>query len=232
MTVHYLFLVPALLLLWAPRPWLYWGEKPREPKRRGAFGRFLSRLRKPPANYDRSTRVVRFWAELLKRRNFLDMLRAAAGAWAVTDFVVTFASQAAESTAWDSTSATITTVKSLVLLAGVMVQTLRWHEERIVFVAPIYYVTGISLGVVGFVPGALAWALIWALSPLLFGPERLMITYALLLGVFGPLFGGWDNVLAWMPSAAALLPVMISLFGKQQLRISVQRIVHSTTGLK
>lgn len=232
MTVHTLFLIPALLLLWMPRSWLYWGEKPRQPKRRGAWGRFLSRLRKPPPNYDRTTRVVRFWAELLKRRNFLDLLRASAGAWAVTDFAVTFASTDAEALASDPMLTTITTAKSLVLLLAVLIQTLRRHEERIVFVAPIYFVTGISLGVVGFTPGALAWALLWALSPLLFGPERLMIVYTLLLGVFGPLFGGWDNVIAWMPAAAALLPVVVSMIGKQPLRISVQRIVPSTTGLK
>ncbi|QYM80633.1 hypothetical protein K0B96_08540 [Horticoccus luteus] len=236
MTVHYVFLLPALLLLWAPRSWLYFGEKARKPHRRGAIGRLANRLRRPPVSYDRSTRIVRFWAELLKKRNFLDLLRAGAGAWALVDFSFVFDSADAASLANDSTVAMITGVKAGVLLIAVAIQTVRSNEERrghaLVFVAPIYFVTGVSLGVVGFVPGALAWALIWAVSPMLFGPERLLITYTFLLGIFGPLFGGWGNVIAWMPAAAALLPVLISIFGKRPLRIAVQRTVPSSTPAK
>lgn len=229
MTVHYVFLLPALLLLWAPRSWLYFGERARRPHRRGMVGRFVNRLRRPPPNYDRSTRIVRFWAEILKKRNVLDLLRTAAGAWALVDYSFVFDSADAASLANDSVTATITGLKAGVLLIAVAIQTVRPHDNRIVLVAPIYFVTGLSLGVLGFVPGALGWALIWALSPMLFGPERLLTTYAFLLGIFGPLFGGWDNVVAWMPAAAALLPVLMSIFGKRPLRISVQRAVPIAT---
>ena len=230
MTVHFQYFLPALLLLWMPRSWLYWRERPPAPRRRGTLGRLVRRLKKPSVNYDRTTRVVRFWPEFFKRRNLIDLARAGVGAWAVCDF--SFTLEVPDPAAMtDSGVGTIaTTAMSTILLVAVAIQTFRPHGGRMVLVAPIYFVTGVSMGVLGVLPGLLAWALIWALSPLLFGPERLLLTYTLLLGLFGPLFGGYDRTIAWMPAAAALLPVLVSLFGKRPLRLSVQRKLAAAGG--
>jgi len=107
-------------------------------------------------------------------------------------------------------------VRIAILLVGVLIQCFRF-EKRTGLFPPIFYLTGITIGVCG--PGVAAFAIVltWAINTALPGPTTFLSVYALLIGVFGALLQFADLEPIFIGVGLVFLPVLISLLSKRRL---------------
>ncbi len=203
MTIDYTYLVFALVLLWLPRQWL------RLISLRGSSrGRPLrARVDREPGDIS-----VRMGQELGKSRNWVDLLRAVAGSYAICRWG-TFAVE------HDASRATLHLVfglKAAVLVLGLLIQTLRF-EGRFSLFAPLFYVLGLSFGLMDWKPACFAVISIWAVNLVLPSASVFLFVYGCLVTCFGLSFPGSEHDETLLLAALAILPVLLSVLSKRRL---------------
>lgn len=211
MTVHYLFLAFALLLLWFPRNWLRHGARVTSPKASRGAG-----AAKPER--DPHDRTVKPLTEAGKSRNWVDLLRGMVGAYGVTAVAILPPDNVA------GAHAATVSLQTGVLVAGLLFQMLRL-EGRLSLFAPIFYLQGLTFGVAGGLVGVLAMVGSWALSPVLPGAGALLFIQGGLALILGLLMQNTEPTLLMAVTGVIWLPVLASVLLRKRLSASFDKRV-------
>lgn len=204
MIVNYWLLPPALLLLWLPRQWLRLGKKVvHGPPQRNPV--------KPVVERDAQDASISLKSEINKARNWVDFVRAAAGAVAIN-----YACFSVELGAAKSLAPKIFALKGVLLVLAVMVQVIRL-ESRVRLVAPIFFVLGLSFGLIGWKPALFAFVAVWIFNRVLPSAGVFLIAAASFQVVFGMLLARGLFVYQLLSAGLAFLPLILSGMLKRPL---------------
>ena len=226
MIVDVRFLLFALLLLWFPRQWMRLGFSVRT-RRAKAGGAGDGRGKEPWKTREPGDPAVVFRAEFLKIRNYVDLLRGTAGSLAVMGGLsITSCLQPADG-ATVMAGRELLVLKLGILLVGLLIQMLRFERGHFMFFAPIFFLAGISVGLVGLNGALFAFAMIWAVNPMLQGPLGFLTIYAALMLTFGLFFLGLGNKLPIVALVYCLLPVLLSLLSRRPLVVLTRKGTHA-----
>lgn len=222
MLVNLPFLLIAIVLLWFPRQWMRQGLSFWNRRKRRSEGA-VRREEEPWHVHEPGNPAVRFSAEAAKLRNYVDVLRAAAGSVAILggfrlEPCLSVAPGAAGVVAHE-----VLALKIAILLAGLLIQTVRYERERLLFFAPIFFLFGLSFGLCGIKGALFAFAMIWAVNPMLKNPQGFLTVYAIVMAVFGAFFLGWGNKLPLVAFVLCFLPVLLSLLAQRPLVLFSRR---------
>lgn len=220
-TIHWPYLLMAIAMLWFPRQWLRTGARVLKKRRKpdGAMERLAGMGARDPD--DKSVQPGREFANF---RNYIDLFRALAGGYSLTQFAFTAGSDDAEFTVF--------IIQALVLLVAVLIQSIRF-DARISFFAPIFYFVGMTIGssgqhsddltsTLGNGAGLFAFLLVLAINPVIPNPRMFLTAYGLLLLPFGLAFDA-DWRLLTLNAVLVLLPPLMSLLSKRPLVIFTKK---------
>lgn len=220
-------LVLTLLLLLLPRSWM-------------RLGAILRRRRSSPA--DRARRIEPWSAltpgdprvaagrEFRRLRNYIDLFRAALGGVLLTGEWGMTACVALEPGGTRFMARAVIVLRGVILLAGLLAQTVRWEHGRLTFYPPVFYLTGLSVALCGPWAALFAFVLIWALSPALASAQAFLAVYAVLMLLFGHLMGGLRDISTDYAAFLCLLPVLLSLLGNKPLLVLSRKSTHGAHG--
>jgi hypothetical protein len=222
-SINYLYLTFAVVLLWMPRQWLRLGRKGAR-----ALGlarrhrkREFTRIRESGDNR------VNFSEEFSKPRNYIDFLRAMLGGlilignpeWGISSCFLPL-NELEPPTGGNL----IFELQIGIIAVGVIRQFLR-IEGRVTFYAPLFYFAGMTFALCGFGAGFFAFLLIWTLnSALPIPPVGFLTVYALLLGALGIVFQGIGNQYVYAASIMCVVPVVVSLMARRSLALFNKKI--------
>lgn len=207
--IHWLFLAVALALLWFPRSMLRLGRwRKKRRKERETMVKFAQDGARMPD--DKSVRLGR---EFSAPRNYVDLLRAGAGGFALWEFSFT---------AGPDDRQLILLVKIAITLVAVLIQSVRFRQQ-ITFFAAIFFLFGLSLGMGNYVSGTLAFLLTCAINPLLPTPRLFVSAFALLLLPFNHFLGMGSMVLVAVNSMMLFVPVILSLLMHRPMVIFMKK---------
>lgn len=199
-------LLPALVLLWLPRAWL----------RRGpAFFRRRKHRGEPWNRPDAGDPRVNFRTEFGKFRNYVELLRALVGTWLIAGGAGLPAALTAES--GGPSGRAVLVAQSVILLIGVVVQTLRWEHRHVALFPAIFYLAGMTIGWGDWRGGLFAFVLVWAINPALPNARGFLLLHALLLAGFGWFFPGRGLAAVGVGAFLVFLPVLLSLLAGRPL---------------
>ena len=216
MIVSVPYLIVSLLLLWLPRPWLHAGLhviRSRHRSRSAIEDSNPRNLRQP------GDRSIWLREELVKGRNYFDLLRGSIGSWSVMNFCFSLppASGAPSSDRW-----MVFALQTGVFLVAVLIQMIRWNG-RIALIAPIFFLLGLTVGVCSWQVALYAAVLVWALNSALPNPEAFLFVQAVALAGFSALFLGTITVRTLLGASLIFLPVIISLLAREPLMLKIKR---------
>ncbi|MEY2880892.1 MAG: hypothetical protein RLZZ15_3272 [Verrucomicrobiota bacterium] len=213
-------LLLSLALLWLPRSWLRFGvvKLPGASRRRRSRATSEPWRKKVPGD-----KSLDFRTEFGKLRNYVDFLRAGTGAFFLMgltgiDPCVQLAPGAPRGYAVGLMAA-----KSIVFIVAVVLQTARYHERRLTFFPPVFFLAGLSIGLCSPFAALAAFVLIWAFNPLFASAEGFLPIYGVLTVVFGNWFLGIGDRSSILQGALCLLPVLLSLMTRRPLVVFSKR---------
>src|SRR5262245_25018286 len=143
MIIHFPLLLLAALLIWFQRQWMRlahaFSNRRRRREGEGAASPEPWKAREPG-----DPRLP--FGEFLKFRNYVDMVRAAAGSLALSGGMtipvsILPAAGASKAQVWQ-----VIIIRASILLFGLLVQTLRFERGKISFSPPVFYLAGLSVG--------------------------------------------------------------------------------------
>ena len=203
MSVNYWLLPIALVLLWIPRQWLRFG------------GKVISRPRKPAVDKsDRDLRDVslKYADEFRQSRNWVDFFRAIAGSLAIAYACFSRMPGAPKTTADE-----IFTIQAAIFVIAVLIQTIRM-EGKFALVAPIFFLLGLSFGIVGWKAAAFACIAVWTVNLVLPGPVSFLLAFGALEACFGLMLPKQASPrTAMLAMALAVIPILFSTVTKRRL---------------
>lgn len=210
LTINWPYLLMAIAMLWFPRQWLRSGARVLKKRRRpdGAMERLAGIGARDPE--DKSVQPGREFANF---RNYIDFFRALAGGYSLSQFAFVAGSK--------DTVLTAFFIQATILLAGVLIQSIR-RDARVSFFAPIFYFVGMSIGASGHYAGLFAFALVLAINPVIPNPRMFLTAYGLLLLPFGLVFDA-DGKLLGLNAGLVLLIPLLSLLTKRPLVIFTKK---------
>ncbi len=228
MVINPAFFLLAVALLWFPRQWMRLGRALGKRRKRRAD---VERRDEEPWKADEpGSSTVKLVAEAKKPRNYVDLLRGAAGSVALIGGFELQASVSAPANAPVLLNYEVLGLQLAVLLAGLLIQTVRYERGRLLFFAPIFFLCGMSIGLCGWKVALFAFALIWAVNPMLKNPQGFLTIYAFTLAVFGVLFRGVGDKLSIVIAVFSFLPVLLSLMAQRPLVLFTRRGTRETVG--
>lgn len=207
MSVHFTFLAFALLLLWFPRGWLRHGLRVTPKPTR--------RYNQTKTERDPHERGVKPLAEAAKSRNWVDLLRAAVGAYGVAFAVFT------PPPTGEVHTPTLVWQGGLLTLA-VLFQMIR-IEGRLSLFAPIFFLQGMTFGVAGPLVGFLAMVGSWALTPVLPGPGAVLFVQGGITLSLGLLLQDTEPKLLMVLTGVIWLPVLTGVLLRKRLSASFDK---------
>jgi hypothetical protein len=202
--VNFWLLPIAVVLLWFPRQWLRLGVKviPLSP-------------RHAPTDKDlRDARDIslRLRDELVKPRNWIDFSRAVTGSIGIC-----FVCFDVQPDAPRNTGDLIFGIQCVVLLTAVAIQTIRF-QHRLTLVAPVFFILGLSFGLLGWQAAVFACVTIWVLNLLIPSPGFFLMVFAALEVLFSRLLaGGVPAKLVLLAAVIATGPVIFSAMTNRRL---------------
>lgn len=207
-----LWLLPiALLLLWLPRQWFRFGGKVTAlagaPK--NASGK--RRRRSPTEERDKTDVSLKLKDELAKVRNWIDLVRALIGGIALTHVCFSVAPDAAK-----GVSVQILVIESVILVVAVLIQTIRL-ENRFSLVAPVFFILGLSIAIIGWKAAVFAIVGVWTLNLVLPSAGVFLFFFAVLEICFGFLLKGAALTSVALAAGLSMLPVIFSAVTKRPL---------------
>jgi hypothetical protein len=201
-SVNLWLLLVALFLLWFPRQWLSVGEVDSS-SRPGSKKRSRNETR---------PRVSPPTAEYAKPRNWVDLFRALAGGLAVSYLCFDARPGVAQ-----SVGVKIFALQSTILVLAVMVQSMRLGAKRFTLVAPVYFIVGLSFGLIGWKAAAFAGVVGLILNQMLPGPGISLFVFGCLEAGFGVMLSRASLKMTILAIALAMLPVLLSGVMKRSL---------------
>jgi hypothetical protein len=226
MLVNLPFLLLALVLLCFPRQWMRLGLTFMNRKRRRSEGA-TRREEEPWKNSEPGDPAVGFREEFLKVRNYVDLFRATAGSLAVFGGLGIDPCVSAPPDAHGLVLGEVFAVQCAILLVGLLIQSVRHERGRFLVFAPIFFLAGLSVGVCGVKAAGFAFALIWAVNPMLKNPSAFLTAYALLIGLFGGLFLEFTDKLVILGLFLTFLPVLLSALMQRPLVLFTRKSVRA-----
>lgn len=154
--------------------------------------------------------------EVVKPRNWVDFARAALGIFGVATFLPELLGQRVYDLNWLTLSVTA------LLVTACLVQTLR-IENRLSFFAPVFYLQGLSFGLLGPVPGMLSMVASWGLSPMLPSPVSMLACQAALSTVLGLLLLDAEYPRALIVGGVTCLPALLAVLTKRRLNAGLEK---------
>lgn len=217
MSVHFPLLAFGLLLLWFPRQWMRFGRVlgPRKRRHGGAEPWKTREPGDPRLSY----------GELTKVRNYVDLLRGAAGALAIIGsswlepaiMVANAASRAA--------LRQVLLMDLVILGVGVLIQTIRYERRHISFYPPVFFLAGVSVALCGPWAALFAFVLVWAVNAMFGNAEAFLTVYGFALLLFGLLFRDTARLFNIAALAFALVPVLLALLSRRPLVVLTRKPV-------
>ena len=221
MTIDYTLLLLALGLLYFPHPWLRWGKpgavKSEHRSRHGDSNDF-----DPSQRRETGDPAVILKDEFTKLRNYVDLFRAAAGSAVMVGTAYTASCFKVGIGAAPGTGRWVLALQAALLIGAMLVQVIRW-ERRLMLFAPIFFVSGLTFGLCGLPAAGFAFALIWAFNVVLPNTAVFLGVQAVIMLVFGCIFGGMSNVLVFVAFLCLFGPVLISLLTRRSLQTFIRR---------
>jgi len=212
-TVDLPFLLVAVALLWFPRRWLRLGSVFK--RRRSASA--VRAAKEPWNNRERGDPRMSFGAEFYKFRNYVDLLRAGAGSLALFGGLgITSCLGVAEGAPRNIGYAVIG-LSALILLIGLLVQTVCFENNHLTFYPPIFYLAGLTVGLSGYRAAVFAFALIWAINGAFGSALGFLSIYAVLVVGFGFAFNGGFSLLSPLAGFLCFLPGLLSMLANRPL---------------
>ncbi len=217
--VHYWLLSFAVLLLWFPRQWLRFG------------GTILTLPSRPPVDKNlRDTKDVSLHLidELFNLRNWIDLLRAFAGSIAVFGMRIGTAHipgcfermQGAPK----GTADIIFSIQCVVFLITILVQMTRNFQDRVTLVAPVFFIFGLSFGIIGPLAAVFACIAVWVVNLLLPSSGVFLLVFAVLEVLFAKFLSSGVNAYTRtliMAVALAIMPVLLSaMFNRRLVKLN------------
>ena len=226
MTVNVVLLIVALAVLWLPRQWLRLGIV--LVKRRTRRNRDKELAAAEPWNVrEPGDPRVYFRTEFGKFRNYVDLLRGLAGGVCVAGgFYVEPCLQAAANAPGAQVRGVLA-LKGLILLVGLLAQTIRYERGRLTFYPPIFYLAGMSVPLCEPSGAAFAFVAIWAINPAFGSVQGFLSIYAVLMVVFGQYFGGIGDKTSICAGILCFLPVLLSLLANLPLIVFARKAQHA-----
>jgi hypothetical protein len=205
-SISWPYLMLAIAMLWFPRQWLRNGARVLKKRRKpdGAMERLAGIGARDPD--DKSVQAGREFANF---RNYIDLFRALAGGYSLTQFALVATTEAGE--------VQVLAAQAAILFVAVLIQCIR-VDHRLSFFAPIFFLVGMCVGATGHYAGLFAFALVLAVNPIIPNPRLFLTAYGLLLLPFGIFFGA-DVELLVVNAVMVLVPPMASLLTKRPLVI-------------
>ncbi|HSH93538.1 MAG TPA: hypothetical protein VK968_05295 [Roseimicrobium sp.] len=217
MIIHIWLLLIAVLLLWIPRQWLRYGGKVVTLPERSKADKDIR---------DANDVSLQLRDEILKPRNWVDFLRAAAGGIAVYGVCFEVGQGAAK-----GTGNIVFIVQFAVLLIAVLLQTIR-IEQRMTLVAPVFFVLGLSFGLIGWKAALFACVTIWVLNLLLPSAGMFLFVFAFVEAVFFRLVGnGFSMKTVILTVILTTFPLLFSaLTNRRLVRLNKKNRTRSSKG--
>lgn len=190
MTLHWLWMLPAIVCLWAPS--------------------FL-----PPGlgrRLNQGRRVLRATVGGMLRAwpNWLDAARAAGGTWLLMGPAITIDPHAA------GAGFSALALRAVVLGIGVLVATVR-PKRGVVLLSPIFYLCGITAVLPGWSVGGFAVLVGWAFALGAKNPGYLLPSMGVAVGAAGYFLGGGLS-LVWLLNGALIFgPWLLGQFARRPL---------------
>lgn len=217
MHVDFPQLCVGLALLWFPRQWLRRGKVIGHHRRKKPSGGEEPWKTREPGDPRLSYR------EFAKPRNYLDLLRGAAGAVAI---VGGFAIQGAIRTG-DSLGRQdgryVMMVQLGILLVGVIIQMIRFERQRLSFYAPVFFLAGLSVALCGPWAALFAFILVWAICPLFGNGEAFLVSYAAVLVAYGLFFHEAQRLYPIAAGLFCFLPALMSMLLRRPLVVFTRK---------
>lgn len=202
MTVNFWLLTIALILLWCPRQWL---------RVRGKALR-LPGLSQPKRE-ERGERDVslNLKEELAKVRNWVDLFRTVGSSLTIGSCFEVLPGAA------KTVHMQILALECAIFIIAVLIQTIRFNDGRIVLVPPVFFVLGLSFGLLGWQAASFAFIAVWIVNSVLPSAGFFLSVFAGLELGFGLLLS--RTSLGWIILAAflAILPVILSAMVNRRL---------------
>jgi hypothetical protein len=220
MTLDFSLLIFGLLLLWFPRQWMRRGVAYLQRRRRSAES---ARIVEPWKDREPGDPRVQFRTEFGKFRNYLDLLRGAAGSLVMMGGMgippsIDVAEGAPRIAAYQ-----VAGLAGGILLIGLLVQAVRYEKNRFSFYPPIFYLAGLSVGLTDIRGATFAFALIWTINPALPNAQAFLSVYALLMTLFGHFFTRSTDISAIYAGVLCFLPVLLSLLANRPLMVFTRK---------
>jgi hypothetical protein len=208
--IDYWLLSVALVLLWLPRQWLRLGKRSAKSSKaaRGKSARKNAGKDEPPFKESSSKLKVAF----TKPRNWIDLFRAMVGGFTV--WVMCF--QMVDTDNWVAAYHLDIITKSTVLVLAVLIQTLRYNG-KFSFVAPVFFLVGLSFGLMGWLSALFAFATIWVVDLVLSSLSALLLSYGVIIVFYGVLLPHTSITGVFLAAALPVLPVLLSATCKRRL---------------
>jgi MFS family permease len=223
MTANLPFLLLAITLLWFPRQWLRLGSVFK--RRRSVEA--SRKATEPWNNREPGDPRVNFGTEFSKFRNYLDLLRAAAGSLALSGGLGFAPSLGVADGAPRNLAYAVMAVHALILLVGLLVQTVRYEKRRFTFYPAIFFIAGLSVGLCDPRSAAFAFALIWSINAAFGNAQAFLTGYAVLIALFGHLFSRLGDLSVIYAAFLCFLPVLLSLLANRPLVIFSRKGTHA-----
>lgn len=220
-TTNLTTLLIALGLLYFPRQWLRWGKrvlKSEHNSRNSDRNDF-----DPSRRREMGDPAVVFGDEFKKLRNYVDLLRGIAGSAVIVGTPYTASCFALTAGAPANAAKIVLGLKCAILFGAMLVQLIR-VERRITLFAPIFFLSGVTVGLCGAPAAAFAFMLIWTVNFGLPNPTAFMGVHAVLIVLFSVLFNGMRNPLLTVAAFLCLfVPVLVSLMSQRPLMLFNRR---------
>ena len=183
--------------------------------------RFRAASRDSNPRYQRQPGDRSVWLreELVKGQNYYDFLRGSIGGWSVMHCCFSLPPVA---DAPSSGRLTTLALQAGIFVVAILIQMIRWNG-RISLFAPIFFLTGLTVGVCSWQVALFAAVLVWALNCALPNPEAFLLVQAIALAGFSALFLGTITVRTLLGAFLIFLPVVISLLTKERLMLKTKR---------
>lgn len=195
-------------MLWLPRSWLRLG-------RPEGSGRRKKTKTSGGANRDRLPGDYSVWAgeEFARRRNWIDLLRALAGGYAVMATVPTLVHTIVAVPEMPLGNVILGT-QAVILFAAVLIQMVR-VEEKFTLSPPLFFILGLAFPIVGVKAALIGFFAIWAINVVLPNPAIFLAAYGGGIAILAVFLGAGPRAGALMAGLALFPPVMAVLFRRR-----------------
>ncbi len=157
--------------------------------------------------------------ELVKGRNYLDLLRGSIGSWWVMNSCFSLPPGTG---AQSSGRLTLLAIQAGVFVVAVLIQTIRWNG-RISLFAPIFFLMGLMAGVCSWQVALFAVLLVLALNSGLPNPETFLFVEAIAVTGFSALFLRAVPLKSILGASLILTPAIVSLLAQEKLMLKTRR---------